>query len=89
MLRKLLLKNYKLDIFMFVTATLSVIVVIMVVFILCKNPKLKILLNSFVSQQIKGIYTADSHEYVTDKYEIAFRCIKQLDTICTLSASLL
>ena len=58
--------GYKEDVFVFVAAIITFTVAIVVVFILCIHTKSKTLVASLASQQIKGINTFHTHEYLID-----------------------
>ena len=47
--------NYMVDVFLFFTAIISVLVMTMAVYLLCKHKKLKMLVASLAMQQIKEV----------------------------------
>ena len=57
--------NYTVDIFMFVTAIISLVVTTTVMYILCKHMKLKPLVTSLTLQQIKEVGMVAKQEHVS------------------------
>ena len=82
-------KSYATDIFLFVTAIISLMVTTIVMYILCKHMKLKSLITSLASQQIKEISMVTKQEYVTSAQDIECTCKIQWYTILMLSLSIL
>ena len=61
--------NYTIDIFLFVTAIISFLVMIIVMYVLCKHTKLKTLITSLTLQQIKEVGVVTKQEGVTPNIE--------------------
>ena len=58
--------SYIKDIFLFITALISLIVTTIVVYLGCKHAKLKSLVTSIALQQIKGMDAASDQDRYTD-----------------------
>ena len=54
--------NFTMDVFLFVAAIISLLVMILVMYILCTHMKLKMLITSIALQQIKEVGTVYRHE---------------------------
>ena len=61
--------NYTIDIFLFVTAIISLLVMIIVIYILCKHTKCKTLVLSLALQQIKEVGAVTKQEGITPYIE--------------------
>ena len=59
-------KSYKIDIFLFVTSLISLVVTAIVSYIVCKHAKLKSLVTSFTLQQIKGMDMVLKQDMIND-----------------------
>ena len=81
--------NYIIDIFLFVTAIISIFVTTLVMYILCKHMKLKSLVTSLALQQIKEVGVVAKQESVTLALNIECTCKIQWYTILMLSLSIL
>ena len=81
-----LFNSYTIDICLFVTALLSLMVTLIVTYILCKHATLKSLVTSIALQQIKGMDTAFEHDMI---YDIHCTCKIQWYTIVMLLLFLL
>ena len=66
--KNFLFNNYIIDIFLFVTTVISLIVTMIVEYLRCKHTKLKSLVTSIALQQIKGTDTASEQDRYTDIY---------------------
>ena len=58
-------KNFIVDVFLFVTAVISLLVTTLVIYLLCKHKKLRTLVTSLAIQQIKEVDTVTKQEEVT------------------------
>ena len=83
------IKNYTVCIFLFVTATISLLVTSVVLFIMCKQTKLKSLVTSLVLQQLKEVDVVTKQEHISTLYDIEYTCKIQWYTIFMLSVSIL
>ena len=81
--------NYTVDIFLFVTAIISLVVTKIVMYILCKHIKLKSLVTSLALQQIKEVGMVAKQEHVSIAQDIECTCKIQWYTIIMLSLSIL
>ena len=84
-----LFSNYTVDIFLFVTAIILLVVTIIVMFILCKHMKLKTLVSSLALQQIKEVGMVAKQEHVFRAQDIKCTCKIQWYTIIMLSIFIL
>ena len=62
--------NYTIDIFLFVTALISLVVTSIVLYIICKHSKLKSLVTSLSLQQIREVGRVAKHEHVSITHDI-------------------
>ena len=83
-----LFNNQTVDIFLFVTAIISLVVTTIVMYILCKHMKLKTLVTSLSLQQIKEVGTVVKQEHVSIEQDIECTCKIQWYNILTLSLSI-
>ena len=81
--------NYTIDIFLFVTAIISLLVTTIVMYILCKHMKLKILVTSLSLLQIKEVGVVDKQESITLLPNNECACMTQWYTVLMLSLSIL
>ena len=81
--------NYTVDIFLFVTAIISLVVTPKVMYILCKHMKLNSLVTSLALQQIKEVGAVAKQEYVSIVQNIECTCKIQWYMIFMLSSSIL
>ena len=79
--------NYTIDIFLFGTAIILIMVTIRVMHILCKHTKLKTLVTSLALQQIKEVGVVTKQEGISPNIE--YTCKIQWYTILMLSFSIL
>ena len=71
---KLFFNNYTIDIFLFVTAIISLLVTTIVLYILCKHMKLKTLVISLALQQIIEVGVETKQEGITLALNIECTC---------------
>ena len=64
-----LFSNISIDVILFITVIISLLVMTLVIFILCKHTKLKILVTGLVLQQIKEVGAVTRHEYIMPNRE--------------------
>ena len=81
--------NYIIDIFLFVTAIILILVTAIVMYILCKHMKLKTLVASLALQQIKEVGAVTKQEGITLTSNIECTCKLQWYNIIMLSFSVL
>ena len=81
--------NYTIDIFMFVTAIILLLVTFIFMYILCKHMKLKTLVTSLALQQIKEVGVVAKQEGINLAWNIECTCKIQWYTILMLSLSFL
>ena len=81
--------NSTVDIVLFVTAIISLVVTIIVMYILCKHAKLQSLVTSLALQQMKKVGMEAKQEDVSIVQEIECTCKIQWHTILILSLSIL
>ena len=81
--------NYAIDIFLFGTAIISLVVTSIVLFIICKWSKLKSLLTSLALQQLREVDAVIKKEHVSMIYHIECTYKIQWYTICMLCLSIL
>ena len=81
--------NYTIDIFLFVTAIILLVITIIVMYVLCKHMNLKSLVTSLALQQIKEVGVVAKQESVTFAQNIKCTCKIQWYTILMLSLSIL
>ena len=62
--------NYIVDVFLFVTAVISLLVPILAIYLLCKHKKLRTLVASLALQQVKEVSTVITQEEVTTECKI-------------------
>ena len=84
-----LFNNYNVDIFLFVTAIILLVVTTIVMYILCIHMKLNSLVTSLALQQIKEEGTVAKQEHVSIPQDIECTCKIQWYTIVMLSLSIL
>ena len=80
--------NYPVDIFLFVTAIVLLVVTTIVMYILCKHMKLIFLVTSLALQQIKEVGVVAKQEHVSIAQDIECICKIQWYTIFMLSLSI-
>ena len=81
--------NYTEDIFLFVTAIISLVVTAIVMYILCNHRKLKTLVTSSLAlQHIRKVCTVAKQEHVSIEQGIEYTCKIQWYTIHMLSLSI-
>ena len=76
--------NFIIDVFLFVTAIILLLVTILAIYLLCKHKELRMLVTSLALQQIKDIGAVTRQEDVTT----ACTCTIQLYIILALSISI-
>ena len=81
--------NYTVDIFLFVTAIISLVVTTIVMYILCKHMILKSLVTSVALQQIKEVSVVAKQQPVSIEQDVKCTCKIQWYTILMLSLSML
>ena len=81
--------NYILDVFLFVTAIISLLVTTLVMNIICKHKKLKTLVSSLTLQQIKEVGVVATQEKVKPVQSNECTCKIQWYTISMLGISIL
>ena len=81
--------NYTVDIFLFVTAIILLVVATFIMYILCKHVKLKSLVTSLSLQQIKEVSVVAKQEHVSIAQDIEFTCKAQWYMIIMPSLSIL
>ena len=81
--KKIFLNNFIIDVFLLVTAIISLLVTILAIDLLCKHKKLRMLVTSLALQQIKEVDAVTTQEDVI----IACTCKIQFYIILTLSIS--
>ena len=62
--------NYIIDVFLLVTAVISLLVTTLAIYLLCKHKKLRTLVASLTFQQIKEVGTVTTQEEVTTECKI-------------------
>ena len=67
--KNILFNNHTIDIFLFVTAIISLVVTTIIMYILCKHMKLKSLVTSLPLQQIKEVGMVTKQEHVSIAHE--------------------
>ena len=77
--------NFIIDVFLFITATISVLVTTLAIYLLCKHKKIRTLVTSLALQQIKEVGAVTTQEDVTTIYT----CKIQFHIILALSISIL
>ena len=77
------------DVFLFVTSIISLVVTSIVLFIICKHTKLKSLVTSLALQQLGEVDAVTKQEHVSTIHDIECTCKIQWYTICMLSLSIL
>ena len=81
--------NYNVDIFLFVTVIILLVVTTMVMYILCKHMKLKSLVTSLALQQIKEVGVVTKQEHVSIAQDIKCTWKIQWYMIIMLNLSIL
>ena len=81
--------NYTIDIFLFVTAIILLVVTSIVLYIKCKHAKLKSLVAILALQQLRQVDIVTKQEHVLVIYDIECTCKIQWYTICMLSLLIL
>ena len=76
--------NYTIDVFLFVTAIILLMVTPKVLYIICKHTKLTSLVTSLTLQQLRKVGTVTKQEHVSITYDIECICKNQWYTICML-----
>ena len=71
------INNYTLDIFLFVTATISLVVTSIVMYIICRHTKLKSLVISLALQQIREVGIVAKQEHVSIMHDVECICKTQ------------
>ena len=59
-------ENYIIDIFLFITAIISLLATILTIYLLCKHKKLRTLMTSLVLQQVKEVGAVTQKEVKTE-----------------------
>ena len=77
--------NYIIDIFLFVTGIIPLVVTSIVLYIICKHTKLKSVVTSLTLQQIREVGVATKQEHVSIIHDIECTGKIQWYTICMLS----
>ena len=81
--------NYILDVFLFVTAIISLLATTIVINILCKHKKLQTLVASLVLQEINEVGVVVTLEKIKTVQSIEYTCKIQWYTVLMLSISIL
>ena len=87
--KKAFFNNYTIDIFLFVTAIISLVVTTLVMYLLSKHMKLKCLVTSLALQQIKQVCMVAKQEHISIMHDIKCTCKIQWYTIFMLGLSIL
>ena len=87
--RNFFFNNYTIDIFLFVTTIISLVVTSIALFIICKHTKLKSLVTSLTLQQLREVNAVTKQDYILVIHVIECTCKIQWYTICMLSLSIL
>ena len=86
---KFLFNNYTIDIFLFNTAIILLVVTSIVICIICKHRKLKSLVTSLTLQQIREVGMIAKQELVSIMHDVECTCKIQCYTIFMLSLAVL
>ena len=70
--------NYIVDVFLLVTAVISLLVMTLAIYLLCKHKKLRMLVGSLAFQQVKEVGTVTTQEEVTTECKIQNHIILSL-----------
>ena len=62
--------NYTIDVFLFVTAIISLVVTAIVMYVVCRHAKLKSLATSIVLQPMKGADVVSKQEHMSTMHNI-------------------
>ena len=62
--------NYIIDVFLLVTAVISLVVTTLAIYLLCKHKKLRMLVASLAFQQVKEVGTVTTQDEVTTEFKI-------------------
>ena len=81
--------NHTVDVFLFVTAIISFLVTSIVIFMMCKQTKLKWLATSLALQQLREVDAVTKWEHVLKIHNIECTCKIKWYTICMLIISIL
>ena len=81
--------NHTVDVFLFVTAIISLLVTSIVLFMICKHTKLKSLVTSLALQPFRKVNAITKQEHVSIMHDIECTCKIQWYTICMLIISIL
>ena len=81
--------SYTIDIFLLVTAIISLVLTSIVMYIICKQTKLKSLVTSLALQHIGEVGAVAKQEHVSIMHDIECTCKIQWYTIFMLSLSIL
>ena len=76
--------NYTTDIFLFIIAIISLAITSIVLYIICKDTKLKSLVTSLALQQLGEVDAVNKQEHVSVVHDIECTCKIQWYTICML-----
>ena len=87
--KNFLYTNYAIDIFLFVTAIISLLVMTRVMYIIYKHMKLENLVTSFAFQQIKEVSVVTKQEGITLALNIECTCKTQWYIVLILGLSIL
>ena len=68
--KKFFSNNYIIDVFLLVTAVISLLVTTLAIYLLCKHKKLRTLVASLAFQQVKEVGTVATQEEVTTECKI-------------------
>ena len=82
---KIILNSFIINVFLFITAIISLLVTTLVMYILCKHMKLKMLVTSLALQQITEVGAVATQEDILSE----FTCKTQRYIILMLSLSIL
>ena len=83
------LNNHIIDVFLFVTAIISLVVTTIVMYMMCRHTKLKSLVTSIALEQIRGADAVSIQEHISVMQDIECTCKMQWYTIATLGLVIL
>ena len=81
--------NHTIDVFLFVTPIISLVVTSIVLYIICKHAKLKSLITNLPLQQVREVDMVTKQEHVSVIHDTECTCKIQWYTISMLSLSIL
>ena len=76
--------NYTIDVFLFITDIISLVVTSIVLYIICKHAKLKFLVTGIALQQLREVDAVTKQEHVSVMHDIECTCKIQWYTIYML-----